>query len=491
MLFINSLQQQTNTTTTDNGAKAYKSTLNHNLDLFGAIGASRNNLENIQRIFSLAMDEDPGLALRILFYGRDIRGGQGERQVFRHLFHYLGTEHPEIAKRLVLLVPEYGRWDDLYALHKTPSWETALNLMMMQFTSDVRCLSLGEEHPVSLLGKWLPSINASSPKTRQLGKEICRFFGLSERTYRKNLTALRKRIRIVEQMMCSKQWDKIEYDKVPSRASFMYRNAFAANDGERYKEYLASVASGEKKINASTLYPHDIAAIYLKHSWNNEMHDTLDLLWKNLPNYIPEDGFNGLVVADVSGSMHGTPKAMSIGLAIYIAERNSSPEWQGKFLTFSHNPSLQQVTGQTIAAKMCNLSRADWGMNTDLLATFRAVLDAGRAANLSNEDMPKMLLVISDMQFDQATQGSTNLEAIKQMYEEHSYTMPRLIFWNVNGNSNVPMQVSDNGVFLASGQSPSLVPAILSNKLIGPMDLVRQAVMIPRYDLVTNALNPG
>jgi hypothetical protein len=483
MTFIAALESKLNTTETLNGAKAYKSTLNTCVNLFGKIAACRNDINQAQRLFALAYKEDPETATRILFWARDIRGGQGERNIFRNLFKYLVEENAEIGAKLVRLVPQYGRWDDLLVLENTSAWETVLTQIGAQFTLDR--LSLKTDGKVSLLAKWLPSINASSKDSKRLGRKIAAHLDLSERDYRKIVSSLRTQIRIVEQAMCSKEWSAIDYSKLPSRAAFMYRKAFAKQDGVRYADYLSAVEKGEVKINASTLYPYDIVNEYLYKGARNDK--TIDLQWKALPNYMEGETFNGLVVADVSGSMYGMPMAVSISLAMYIAERNTSPVWKDKFLTFSAQPELQTIVGSTIGHRIHNLSRAAWQMNTDLMAVFKTVLDAGMSNDVAAEDMPQKLIIVSDMQFDQCCKSNkrTNFEQIQKLYRKAGYEMPSLIFWNVNAiGGNVPITTHDTGTCLVSGCSPSILKSILTDKVLTPVDTMNDTVYSERYEAI-------
>lgn len=479
MTFMIALETELNTTETLNGAKAYASTLNASLDLFGKIAACRNDVNQAQKLFARAFKEDPETATRILFWARDIRGGQGEREVFRNLFKYLVEEDGEIGAKLVSLVPVYGRWDDLLVLENTSAWGTVLNAIQSQLNLDRVSYKAGA--PVSLLAKWLPSINASSKDSKRLGRKIAEHLGLTEREYRKVLSNLRTHINIVEKAMCSKEWSAIDYSKLPSRAAFMYRKAFQKQDGVRYAQYLSAVEKGEAKINASTLYPYDIVDQYL---YKGARYDkTIDLQWEALPNYMEGREFNGLVVADVSGSMYGRPMAVSISLAMYIAERNTAEVWKDKFLTFSGNPKLQTIVGSTIGKRIDNLSRAEWGMNTDLMAVFKTVLDAGLKNSVAAEDMPQKLIIVSDMQFDQCCHSNkrTNFEQIQKLYRKAGYEMPQLVFWNVNSYSNVPMTMHDTGTCLVSGCSPSILKSILTDKVVTPVDTMNDTVYSDRY----------
>ena len=479
MTFLTALETELNVTTTENGAKAYKSTLNKCVDLFGKISACRKDIPHARKLFALAFKEDPETATRILFNARDIRGGQGEREVFRNLFKDLVSENSEIGEQLVELIPVYGRWDDLLVLENTSAWDRVQYIILEQLRKDEVALTAGEN--VSLLGKWMPSINASSADSKRLGRRFAQLLGKNEREYRKFLTALRSRIKIVEQKMCSKEWSEIDYEHLPSRAGFMYRKAFAKQDATRYAEYLSAVEKGDKKINAGTIYPYEIVENYLYKGASNDK--TIDLMWEALPNYMEGQELNGLVVADVSGSMMGTPMAVSISLAMYIAERNTGI-WKDKFITFSYRPEIQTIVGKTVGDRIRNLHRADWAGNTDLRAVFESVLNAGIKNDVPDAEMPKKLIIVSDMQFDQACASNkrTNFEQIEKMYRKAGYEMPQLVFWNVNAiGGNVPMTIHDTGTCLVSGCSPSILKSVLSGKVITPVDVMRDAVYNERY----------
>ena len=497
MTFLQALNSELNTTTTANGAKAYISTESACLDLFGKISSCRNDISTAERLFLTAYKENPEAAVRILFYSRDIRGGQSERAIFRALFNKLAKTNPALTSSLIELVPHYGRWDDLLALEGTPVWNVVLNFIKRQLDEDLKT-----EKP-SLLAKWLPSINASSKDSKRLGRLIAAHLGLNEREYRKTLTQLREKLRIVETLMCSQEWSSIPYDKLPSRASFMYRNAFKKHDETRYTDYLSKVEKGEAKINAGTLFPYDIVHKYLYGGSRNDK--TLELQWNALTNYMEGQEFNGLVVADVSGSMdnnqcysskdpkiralYGMPMSVSISLAMYIAERNCSPVWKDKFLTFSYRPTLQTIVGNNIEDKIRYLQRADWEMNTDLNAVFQTILDAATANNVPQNQMPQKLIIVSDMQFDQCCKSNkrTNFEQIQKMYRKANYELPELIFWNVNSTSNVPVKAHDTGTCLVSGCSPSILKYVLTGEIINPLDTMNEVIYSERYEPVGRA----
>ena len=489
MSFMYALEKQLNSTQTENGAKAFKSTLDLNVDLFGKISASRSDADSIVPLYLRALEEDPETALRILFNSRDIRGGQGERNVFRHLL--LNTPF-EIREKIIPLIPIYGRWDDLFVLDGCIDWNRVVDFVISKLNHDN---DPETEHP-SLLAKWMPSINASSKKTKALGKQFAKRMNLSEKEYRVMLSNLRKKIDLVEHKMCSNNWSEIEYSKVPSKAGLMYRKSFIKHDLERYNQFMLSAVKLENKVNASALYPYEIAEKVTKAYTHVDPTEELVLqaFWQNLPDYMDGKSFKGLVVADTSGSMTSAignvkPIDVSISLAIYIAERNAGV-WKNKFITFSENPEMQTIIGDTIVDKIKNLSKADWGYNTDLIAVFKSILKAAKADSVAPEDMPEKIFIISDMQFDQACNSNTrtNFEQIKKNYAKYNYKMPDLIFWNVNGSANVPMTIHDTGTCLVSGCSPSILSAVLSGEVISPIDILKQAVYTERYDPVGEAI---
>jgi len=494
-VFIDALKDELNTTETLNGAKAYKSTLNSCLDLFGKVAASRNNIDNARRLFLLACNEDLKTAIHILFWVRDVRGGQGEREVFRALFKELVTRNVSDAKKVLEYVPYYGRWDDLLILEDTKLWPDVLQMIKTQLNSD-----LNSEEAVSLLGKWLPSINASSKESKRIGRKIAEYLGYSEKQYRKTLVNLREKIRIVETKMCSNQWESIEYDKIPSRAGYMYRKAFAKHDPTGYSQFLTAVENGEKKINAGTIYPYEIVQNYLYGGETNDQ--TLNLMWESLPNYMEDNPLNGLVVADVSGSMSGTPMSVSISLAMYIAERNTGI-WKNKFLTFSSEPQMMDIVGNTIAQRIRYLHKAPWGGSTNIQAVFDLILNTALKNKISDDDMPKKLIIVSDMQFNNCVSyggsvsywnnpgpSKTNFETMRDKYEKSGYTMPDLIFWNVNDiGGNVPMKMHDSGTCLVSGCSPSILKSVLANKMITPIDVMNDTIYSDRYQVLSKALS--
>lgn len=517
MSMLNELKNRTNLTTTENGAITHETSNSYVLDLFAQGSAIRNknarNRQEVnesfdkQRIFSMfdkAYAEDKLLTLKVLFYMRDVRGGQGEREIFKLLLNHLAIKEPEVVRKNLSLIAEYGRYDDLYCLFDTSLKDDVLKLFKEQLEEDLK-----SEYP-SLLAKWLKSENTSSITSRQLARETMKGLGLSPKRYRKTLSLLRKKLKIVERDLSSKNYDEIDYSKIPSKAAMQYRQAFLRNDEERYTEYLDKLKNGDKsvKVNAKTLYPYEIVNKVYESYWSTneitkETKTLMDAMWKSLPDYINGSDLNGIAVVDTSGSMEGLPMEVAISLGIYLGERNVGP-YKNHFITFSHKPKLQEIIGSDIYEKVNNLSKADWGGNTNIEAVFDLILDVAIKNNMKQDDIPNKVFIISDMEFDSCARSNnykndfwtnesfgiaeqkTLFQEITERYEKAGYKMPGLVFWNVNSrNNNIPMTMSDSGIQLVSGCSPSIFEALLQNQFLSAYDLMLKVINTTRYSAIT------
>lgn len=469
-----------NMTYTENGALTNKSTFNAIVDFFFHGAALRSRPKEAVKLFQKAFDEDPTQALRILFYIRDIRGGQGERNIFRTVLHSIAASNSTNAEKIqawlkknIFLIPEYGRWDDLFILRNTSLEAHMIDFIKKQLMEDLDNCNQGK--PVSLLAKWLPSENTSSIKTRTVAKYMRINLGYTPRAYRKVLSTLRNAIDVVERKLSAKQVDLIQYAHVPSNASLKYKKAFMKHDEERYKAYLDSVNKGETKINAATLYPYDLV-----HKAMFEYDNTVEALWKNLPDYVED--LCGLVVADTSGSMYGRPMEVSISLAMYIAERNKNEAWKDYFISFSRVPKFHKVQGKTLIERMKSV---DLGHveNTDLQAVFNMILTRAIQHSVPQEDMPKILLIVSDMEFDSCCvhNSLTNFEMIRNKYKSAGYEMPTVVFWNVNSrNTQSPITIDERGAVLIGGCSPVVLKYALG-QVTTPMQMVLNVTESDRY----------
>lgn len=488
-----------NRSVTENGALGLKTTGKALLDLNFALSSLRNApRRKILDHFMAAYAENPHLAIVWLFYARDARGGCGERRLFRVCMAHLAAQHPETAKKVLHLIAEYGRWDDLAGLIDVPEVaEAVVALIAAQLTQDMG--QLAQDQPVSLLGKWLPSENTSSKDTRERAARLRQALGCTPREYRVMLSALRRKIDVTERKMSANQWEEIAYPAVSSCANLLYNRAFLRHDEERRREYLERVAKGEEKINASVLFPHDIVHSYgFYHSFGlPPVNSALEALWKALPNTVPNDS-GTIVVADGSGSMAakigGTDvRALEVAnaLAIYFAERLQGP-YRNRYITFSSRPRLVDLgEGTTLLEKLAIAHRHNEVANTNIEAVFDLILQTAIDHRLRQEEMPRNILIISDMEFDSAVAGRPNetlFQSIARRYAAHGYQLPRLVFWNVcSRTGTIPVKENALGVALVSGFSPNVAKMVMSTKL-DPFEALLETLQSPRYDAVREAL---
>ena len=479
---------------TANGANTHVTTEDECLDFFALGGAMRKQTEeNIIDLFDAAYESNKLLAMKLLFYMRDIRGGQGERRTFRVILKYIANTDPATMRKNLKLIPEYGRWDDLYALEGTPLEKEMFAFIKKQFNLDRK------SNTPSLLAKWLKSENASSKETKMLATKTRKALKLSPRQYRKELSRLRKRIGVVETLISRNKWDEIEYDKIPSNAGLKYANAFAIHDYERYSEFLNKAKNTDSKsVNTDTLYPYEIVKRAYKYfnRWYpyyrnggipQTERDALEVYWKNLKDYFANqpDNYSAICVVDTSGSMEGRPLEVALSLGLYTAERCKGP-FKDTFITFSRKPQLQKVVGEDVYEKLSNMSRADWSMNTDIKAVFDILLNKAIKGGLSQETLPQNIFIISDMQFDCCTQcddAETLMDHIYDEWKEAGYEMPHLIFWNVNATSrNIPI-LGKGKISYVSGFSPVIFEIVLSNK--SGYELMLEVLNSERYSKIT------
>jgi hypothetical protein len=467
------MKKENSKTLTENGAITYSTSTNEVLDLFAMGGALRKrNDKEVEQLILKALSSNFELGVKCLFYLRDVRCGIGERKTFRTGLKVLGKNYPKETEKLLSLIPEYGRWDDVLSI----SGVNIRDFLIKQLAEDYN-----SEHP-SLLAKWLPSENASSPKTKELAIKLRKYLGFSSKEYRNTLTVLREKIKLVEQNMSKRNWKEIEYDKIPSKAGLKYKKAFSKHDAIRYVKYLEDVKSGKKEIKTGTLFPYEIVRQARK-----EENETLELLWKNLPDYT--NNKKAIVVADTSGSMAGNPLDIAVSLAMYFAERNKGV-FSNKFITFSQRPTLQEVKGRTLSEKIKNLDRTAWESNTNLQAVFDLILNTA-VENDIPEELPSTIYIVSDMEFDEAimlNKSRTNFEAIRMKYYDAGYNMPTLVFWNVDSrNNNLPVSKNQDGVVLVSGCSPSVFKMITEG--MTPEKFMLKTLNSERYNKIGEALN--
>jgi hypothetical protein len=471
---------QTEDMKTENGMATNSSTLNECVNMFFTIGAMRGqDVERLISLFSKAFNEDPRTAMKILFWSRDVRGGAGERQIFRDIISYLVSTNPEAVKTNLNLIPEYGRWDDVHMLFNTSLEGDAINLIVE---------ALNEDN--GLCAKWMP-------RKGDIFNKVRRKLKVDPKTLRKKVVELSN---TVEQLMCSGEWGTIEYQKIPSLAMSRYGRAFGRNDGERFGGYIESLKNGETKINAGAVYPYDITK-----NLNRGDKGLANEQWKALPNYM--EGSNELIlpVVDVSGSMstaagknkNVTCMDVAVSLGLYISERNEGA-FKDMFVTFSTNPTVQKLKGD-LESRFRQLKSADWGMSTNIEAVFKLILEQAVRHNISQDEMPTKVLILSDMEFDEAKSSGnygwrnevahewtpTVCQMIDDMYTEAGYTRPNIVFWNIQSRGdNFPVRFDEEGTALVSGFSPSIMKSLLGGENMDPVSIMKKTVESERYEPV-------
>ena len=468
--FVNAIANQE--ARTANGMKARKSTANANVDLFYKIGASRG--KNITGEFTAAYVENSDVALRIAQWARDVRGGAGERQIFRDLLVHLEKTDPDAALALLKKVPEVGRWDDIFVF-STPALKTAAYTML----GDALRAQNG------LAAKW-------TPRKGKIAAEVRAFFGMTPKQYRKSLVAMTT---VVETQMCANDWDNINFSHVPSVAARNYKKAFGRHT-PLFAEYVAKLVSGDKtvKVNANAIFPHDVLkgviTAYGPAKLDKTETDHVIAQWDALPNYVGDASI--MPIVDVSGSMSCpagkntgvTCMDVSISLGLYLADKNKGV-FKDTFLTFSSKPQLVTLKGN-IVDKVAQMSKSDWDMSTNLHAAFTKILDVAVKGSAPQSDMPAMVLILSDMQFNQCVKNDDSaMEMIERKFEAAGYTCPKVVFWNLNASDNVPVKADKSGAALVSGFSPAIMASLLGADVeqFTPEGIMLKTVMVPRYDI--------
>jgi hypothetical protein len=479
------LKNEANRTYTENGAVTYATTYSDCLDLFATIGALRSsNEQEIISRFVRAFTEDPNLALKTLFFARDVRGGLGERKVFRVCLQWLAHNAPASVKKNIPYVAEFGRWDDLLSLLGTPCEKDAMLLIKKQLEADLESMDMGDD--VSLLAKWLPSVNASNAQTVQYAKKIARFLGMTDATYRKTLVKLREHIRIIENSLREKDYS-FDYSKQPSKAMFKYRKAFYRNDGERYGEFLGKVSRGEAQLHTGTLTPYEIIKPFFYEHVGDQEASAIDATWNAQEDFTRDE--NALVVIDGSGSMYSRtdpmPATVALSLGIYYAERNTGA-FHNHFITFSERPQLVEIKGETILEKVRYCHDYNEVANTNIQKVFELILRTAVKNNVPQSEMPSTLYIISDMEFDCCARGAelTNFEYAKKIFAEAGYDLPRVVFWNVQSrNKQQPVTQNEQGVALVSGCSPRIF-SMLKSGILSPLGYMLDILGAERYEKI-------
>lgn len=514
---INYMKTCQNCSVTENGAVGYKTTIHPLVDLNFMVSSLRNrDEEGIVREFIKAYYDEPKYAIKWLFFLRDILEGMGERRTFRVCVKYLAQSHTEIAKAVMVLIPEYGRYDDLLVLLDTVLCDDVCRFIKAQINTDL--CKMKENKPISLLAKWLPSVNTSSKETRKWARLLARKLEMSEREYRKILSSLRSYGNVVEVKMSASRWTEIEYEKVPAKANLKYDVAFAKHDMDRRREYLQKVFMCETKLNGKGIMPYEVVHRLLKgqYYYQGGLKDDLlaELMWKN----IVEQGFQNdwgfddcIVVADGSGSMYsnasGSTSVTAIeicnSLAIYFAEQLKGA-FYNKAITFSSRPQFIDLEkGKSLKEKLEIMFAHNEVANTNIEAVFDMLLDMAISNEVPAEELPKQVLIISDMEFDSASSPdvwySHNekwnkftpalFETIENRYQRVGYKVPRLVFWNVCGRTDtIPKVNNEEGICLLSGFSQNAMKIASNKETKEPYESLIQVLDKPRYDAIEKAI---
>lgn len=469
---------------TENGMKALKGSGNKVVDLFYSIGASRG--KDVVPAFVGAMNENTDKALRVLQWSRDVREGAGERKIFRDVLAYLAKNNVLKASALLNRVGELGRWDDLWSVF-------GINETLDKQIVETIVIEL--EKGNGLMAKWLPR-QKEIINGKDLVKALRERMHLSPADYRKLVVSNTK---VVEQYMCAKNWDNIDFSKIPSLAHARYKKAFYKNAVDSYKAYVEALVrnDGSAKINAGAVYPYDVIKGVFEKCYNgwgrgggyNETEKAvINAQWDALPNYLGDNSVLALV--DTSGSMSqpvgGNPNLnvmdVAVSLGIYVADKLKG-DFKDCFLTFNSTPELYQLKG-SVTDKAAQMVNAKWGGSTNLHAAFDLILKTAKNGNVAPEDMPKTLLILSDMQFNCCTNyDDSAIQMIQRKYSEAGYEAPNVVFWNLRDAGNKPVTFDKNKTALVSGFSPAILRSILANEEFTPEAIMNETIMKDRYKL--------
>lgn len=495
--FMNQLNNNFNYKKTENGALAHRTTNSAVYDMFAFGGAYRKrNDADVILLFKNAFEENAELALKCLFWLRDCRGGQGERRFFRVCMKWLAQNHPNRIRDLVQYLPEYGRYDDLFELFDTDLEKDVINLIRTQLMEDMA----SQKNGISLIAKWLPSENASSAVTIARAKKIRNALEMTSKDYRKMLSKLREKIKVLERLMSANRWDEIKFDKIPSKAGLVYKNAFARRDMIA-KKYETFAKDKNTKVNAKTLYPYEVVEKALKGTdwygdWRLSDVDRamVNKYWENLPDYLNGADCSMMCVIDTSGSMQGRPINVAISLGLYCAERMTGP-FANHYISFASRPQLIKTEGIDFVDKVARIYKTNLCDNTNLNAVFDLLLNTAMNKNVKETDIPKTIVVISDMEIDDGTYecnyrnrytrcwkedtAATEMEKIRQKWANYGLQLPHLIYWNVDSRNSNTILDSGPNISFVSGFSPIIFKSVLTGK--SGYQLMIETICADRY----------
>ena len=491
--------KEKNMTVTENGAPTHISSMDALVDLF--YKGQRGLHETIaQDLFEKSYKESPLLTAKMIAYIRDVRGGKGERKLSRFLLNELYKKNPDMFKKnLIHYLATYGRWDDGVEFSEE-NQKIYIQHLAEQIQKDWNeWIEKGEKSNISLCAKWIPSEGKSVDKKTGIFSKLAKVLKVKNEVLRKTyLAPLRKHLDLVETHLVKKEYNEIDYQKVPSRCMFIHGkemnkkkvpNAFYRNDGERFKGYVESLKKGEAKVNAKDLYPHEIIATYHdgRNIQSSSVNELVEAQWRVMEEKMRGVGKLGktLVLSDVSGSMSGLPMSISIALGILISGSIDHVAFKNCIMTFHESPAFYRLTGETLKDKVSSIASAPWGGSTDFYKVFTVILERAVQSKIRAEDMPERIVVISDMQFNCADSKKTNFQKVDELYKKSGYKRPQIVFWNVNGRVNeTPVLAGIADTALISGYSPDILKAVLSGEVMTPKDIMLRALNDSRYDLI-------
>lgn len=495
MTFLDNLKEETTVGRTANGASTFTSSLNANLDFYAQAGSMRQYKSAIKPLFAKAYDEDRELALRNLIHLRNIRlGGLGERDAFRIAAEYLiDAKDYKAITMIAEYVGYFGRWDDLVAImaKDTKTFDIGIGVLREQFAEDLKAMAANE--PVSLMAKWVPNVSVKNAERRRMAHRIAKALGYTPRDYRKMMVKLRSYIGVLEVKLAAKDYDSINFEKLPSKALFRYRAAFNRHLGDEYQAFINAVNNGEKQMNGALMMPHEVIRAYYDggFAWNKKVDPVLEATWKSMDDVLEGIEDNAIVVADTSGSMMSgytvLPWHVAEGLAIYTAERLEGA-FKNNFITFSRHPQLITLPEHgTLYDKMKEYQTHSIIDNTNIEAVFDLILDTAVKYSTPQEDLPSKIIIISDMEFDICARNASlnNFENAKRKFNAKGYELPSVVFWNVNAHGrNMPVRFNEQGVALVSGFSTNVLSAVLGEEISNPEAMMLKVLNKPEYDFI-------
>ena len=497
MSYLKHLKTEANYTQTLNGAKTHGSTGDACLDFFAVSGGMRYRKPADQiNLFDRAYIETPDLAMKLLFHLRDIRKGMGERKLFRTLLRHVAFTWPESARKNAEYISEFGRWDDVLCLLGTPAEKQATEAIRKQLAEDEAALKrreTGEEDAhISLLAKWLPSDNTSSPRTRKAAKRLMSTLGMEPKEYRRLITALRARIGLTECQLTRKHPEKVNYESVPAQAMLKYRNAFREGDNERFSSYLRDVCNGVKKIHTESLFPYEVLRPFFKGGYwergDTKGADALEQLWNHLPGAVANA--NAICVVDTSSSMYCScgplmPALVSQAMGLYCAERCKGL-FHNQMITFESTPHLVSIQGSNLRDKLRYIGTLPVGGSTNLEAVFDLILNTAVKYHAKQEEIPQVIYIFSDMEFNCCMHNAdkTVYENARERFETAGYQMPAVVFHNVNSwQMQTQVTAHTRGTALSSGASTHTMEHKFDGN-ITPMEHMLRVLNSKRYAMI-------